>query len=212
MASMTALLLTLALPQAGATDFAASATEVRPLLLGSAVPDVPLHKVDGSATTLAAELDGKPAILVFYRGGWCPYCNLQLSELRLIADDAEALGFPIIAISPDRPEALAETLGKTQLDYALLSDSAGDALKAFGIGFVVDAATLEKYQGYGIDLEVASGKTHHALPVPSVFIVDEEGLLQFSYVHPDYRIRVPGKVVLAAAQAIHDRTHRLKPN
>lgn len=194
-----------------AGKLADSADAVCPILLGSAMPDVSLHTVDGKSTTLKQQVDGRPAILVFYRGGWCPYCNTQLSELRLITADAEALGYRIIAISPDRPEELGKTMSADKLDYTLLSDSKAEALRAFGIGFRVDDATIEKYKGYGIDLEKSSGEDHHALPVPSVFIVDSAGAIQFSYVHPDYKVRVPGTVILAAAEAIAKRTHVVKP-
>ena len=196
---------------AAANELAPAADQVRPLLLGTAMPDVALATPEGNPTTLKQAVNGKPAILVFYRGGWCPYCNLQLSELRLITKDAEALGYQLIAISPDRPEELSRTLTKDKLDYTLLSDAKADALRAFGIGYRVDEATIKKYQGYGIDLEKASGETHHALPVPSVFIVDADGTLQFSYSHPDYRVRVPGTVVMAAAKAIAERKQYLKP-
>jgi peroxiredoxin len=192
-------------------ELAASADQIRPALLGSKLPEVALTTLDGKATTLKAQVAGKPAILVFYRGGWCPYCNLQLSDLRLIKKQAETLGYQIIAISPDRSQELKRTMGKQKLDYTLLSDNTAAALKAFGIGFVLDAATIEKYKGYGIDLEKASGEKHHALPVPSVFIVDKEGILQFSYVHPDYAARVPGSVILEAAKVIAERKQYVKP-
>jgi peroxiredoxin len=194
-----------------ANELAPSADQIRPVLLGSTLPDVALTTLNGKATTLKAQVAGKPAILVFYRGGWCPYCNLQLSDLRLIKKQAESLGYQIIAISPDRSEELKRTMGKQKLDYTLLSDNKAAALKAFGIGFVLDAATIQKYKGYGIDLEKASGETHHALPVPSVFIVDKQGILQFSYVHPDYAARVPGSVILEAAKVIAERKQYLKP-
>ena len=190
---------------------ASSAEGIRPILLGSAMPDVSMQTADGKPITLKEQVGGKPAVLVFYRGGWCPYCNTQLSELRKIRKPLKDLGFQMIAISPDGPAELTKTLGKEKLDYTLLSDSKADALRAFGIGFRVDDPTIDKYKGYGIDLEKASGESHHALPVPSVFIVDGMGVLQFSYIHPDYKIRVPGKVILAAAEVIAGREQYVKP-
>jgi peroxiredoxin len=74
-------------------------------------------------------------------------------------------------------------------------------MPAFGLAFRVDDATFQRYHGFGIDLEAASGKTHHILPVPAVFIVDENGRIEFEYVNPDYRLRIPASVVLAAAKA-----------
>ncbi len=196
---------------AAGMEFPAAAELVRPVLLGTPLPDAALATLEGEPTTLAKEADGKPAILVFYRGGWCPYCNLQLRDLRLIQKEVEALGYQIIAISPDRPEELTRTLDNAKLGYKLLSDSKAEAMRAFGIGFRVDDATVEKYRSYDIDLESASGESHHALPVPSVFIIDAAGVVQFSYVHPDYKARVPGSVVLAAARVIAERKQYLTP-
>ncbi len=207
---LSALLL-LSSPLFAANEIAASAIEVHPLLLGSQAPDVALRSLDGKDTTLWKQMASKPAILVFYRGGWCPYCNTQLSDLRLIAREVEALGYQVIAISPDRPEELSKTLTRDKLDYTLMSDSRADVLKAFGIAFHVDDETIKKYQGYGIDLEKSSGESHHVLPVPSVFIVDTDHVLQFSFTHPDYRVRVPGSVILAAARAIAGHEQIVKP-
>ncbi|MEO8002094.1 MAG: peroxiredoxin-like family protein, partial [Arenimonas sp.] len=182
-----------------ANEFAASPEQVRPVLLASKMPDVAMTTLAGKATTLKAVAAGKPVIFVFYRGGWCPFCNLQLSDLRLIQKQTDALGYQMIGISPDLPAELNRTLDKHQLKYTLLSDSKANAMRAFGIGYQLDAATIEKYKGYGIDLEKNSGEKHHGLPVPSVFIIDADGIIQFSYVNPDYKARVPSSVVLAAA-------------
>lgn len=189
------------LPAAQA-QIAESAQAVRPILVGSSVPAVELAEISGAPTTLAKLLDGKPTVLVFYRGGWCPYCNLQLSELRKLGPDLAKNGFQLLAISPDRAEELSKTLDKGDIDFTLVSDSRALALQAFGIAFRVDDATLEKYQGFGVDLEQVSGETHHALPVPSVFIVDAAGVIQFAYVNPDYRTRVPLRLVRAALEAV----------
>ncbi len=178
------------------------AEDVRPVLVGTRAPDVPLRTLDGAATTLHAQLAGKPTVLAFYRGGWCPYCNLQLSELRHLRDEFEADGFQLLALSADGPEALRATLDQTPLEYTLLSDGGAAAMQAFGIAFRVDAATIEKYRGYGIDLEQASGHTHHLLPVPAVFVLDAKGTIAFHYVNPDYRTRVPARLVRAAIETV----------
>jgi peroxiredoxin len=196
------LLCAAAWASSSSAQIAETAQEVRPILVGSAVPAVELTALSGKATTLAALLDGKPAVLVFYRGGWCPYCNLQLSELRKLGPDLAKHGFQLLAISPDRAEELGKTLEKGDIDFMLVSDSRALALQAFGIAFRVDDPTLEKYQGFGIDLEQASGQKHHALPVPSVFVIDAAGVIQFAYVNPDYRTRVPLRLVRAAIEAV----------
>lgn len=74
------------------------------------------------------------------------------------------------------------------------------ASKAFGLAFRVPAETVERYKGFGVDLEQRSGQEHHLLPVPAVFVLDEDGIVQFHYVNPDYRVRIPAKLVLEAAR------------
>lgn len=185
--------------------------DVRPLLPGNPVPVAMVRTLEGESLALGDALGGQPAVLVFYRGGWCPYCNTQLSGLRLIRDDLDALGFKLVAISPDDPAHLKKTLDKEQIDYTLLSDSKAEAMRGFGIGYQVDAATREKLTGYGIDLSAASGEDHHVLPAPGVFVVDAAGMVQFAYVHPDYTVRLPQDVVLAAAKAVKEQRYKVTP-
>lgn len=107
-----------------------------------------------------------------------------------------------MAVSADRPEELRRTLRKHDLDYTLLSDARMEASRAFGIAFRVDDATFAQYRDYGIDLEAASGETHHLLPVPSVFIVDSQGVIRFGYSNPDYKVRIPIEELMAEARAV----------
>lgn len=186
----------------GEAAIASKVEDVQPLLVGNPVPAVELKTVDGAAMDLRTAIGGKPTLLVFYRGGWCPYCTLQLSELRKLEPDLVKQGVQVIAISPDRPAALRETLDGSKLNYTLLSDSAAAAIQAFGIAYKVQDAEIERYLGFGVDLEKASGSDHHALPAPGVFLIDKAGLIQFSYVNPDFRTRVPQRLVRAAVDAM----------
>ncbi len=191
---------------------AANQTQIQPLLLGSALPDAQVDRLDGSSVSLKQLTSRKPAVLVFYRGGWCPFCNLQLSSLQKITPQLKALGFTLYAISPDSAMTLREGSKDQTLDYELLSDARAQAMSALGIGYRVDDQMLATLKGYGIDIEKASGHTHRALPVPAVWIVDKQGLLQFSYIHPDYKVRAPGEAILAVAKAIADDKLSLKPS
>ncbi|MBD8527647.1 peroxiredoxin-like family protein [Pseudomarimonas arenosa] len=198
-------LLTGLLPLAAlAAEFPTDPKQVHPPLLGTPLPPAELRDRDGQPVKLAELIGKTPSVLVFYRGGWCPYCNIQLSQLRLTFPGLRELGYKLIAISPDRPESLRATLGDMPLEYTLLSDSSLSLIGALGIGFRVDDPTLEKYKGYGIDLEQASGQTHHVLPVPAVFVLDGNQIIQFHYVNPDYRIRVPGGLILEAARSVKE--------
>lgn len=181
---------------------APEAADVRPLLIGASVPAAALQAADGSeikASDLAAQ---KPTLFIFYRGGWCPFCTAHLSELMDIEDQLTAFGYQIVAISPDIPEKFQETAKDKSLSYTIYSDGAMKTAEAFGVAFRLDKATLERYKGYGIDLVANSGgKNKDVLPVPAVFLTDKAGKVVFTYVNPDYRYRVPGKVLLAAAEA-----------
>lgn len=132
----------------------------------------------------------------------CLLMTPTLFTLAEVHDDLIDLGFQLLAISPDRPEKLREKPDYAKISYTLLSDASMEAAKAFGIAFEVDADTLKKYRGYGIDLEKASGKSHHLLPHPAVIVVDEKGILRFVHVNQNYRTRLDPEKILAAAREV----------
>jgi len=116
------------------------------------------------------------------------------------------LGFPVVALSADRPERLAKSLEAGELGYALYSDHTLAAARAFGIAFQLDAAEVARYREYGIDLEAASGHDHHQLPVPSVFLVERGGRVRWVYSNPDYRVRPENAKLLEAARKLRSRS------
>lgn len=178
-----------------------SAENIRPLLIGATVPPLVLEDAEGQPFDLNQAIAEQPTILIFYRGGWCPYCNTHLGRLATIESQLTDLGYQILAVSADRPEKVAATADEHDFAYRLLSDHRMEAAKAFGVAFKVDDATLDKYAGYGVDLEAASGQTHHLLPVPSVFIIGTDGLVRFVHANPDYKVRIDPEVLVAAAKA-----------
>lgn len=194
----------LSMPFLQAQDYAASANEVTPLLISSEIPDVTVKNIDGETVNLRDKVYEQPSILVFYRGGWCPYCSRHLADLKKIEDDLYEIGYQILAISPDRPEKLKATLNENELGYTLLSDSPMNATKAFGLAFKVDTETVERYKSIGIDLEGDSGYDHHLLPAPAVYIVNTDGIVRFNYVNPNYKERIDGDVLLTAAKTYYE--------
>lgn len=181
----------------------ASADKTHPLDVGDSVPDVSVQALDGKTVSLLDQVKARPTVLIFYRGGWCPYCNAHLAKLKSVEPALKELGYRIVAISPDRPEELKATAEKQSLDYELMSDGPMAASKAFGLAFQVDDATLGKYKGYGIDLEARSGQAHHLLPVPAAYVVDRSGKILYAYANPDYTKRVdPDALVAAAKKAV----------
>ncbi|MFC1601821.1 peroxiredoxin-like family protein [Candidatus Sumerlaeota bacterium] len=183
-------------------DVPNDAAKVRPILVGQPLPKIVLRTADNAPFELNAAIAEKPTVLIFFRGGWCPFCSRHLGQLQSIEAELVELGCQIIAVSPDRPELLNAPVEKQQLKYRLLSDSRMTAARALGIAFRLDDATVEKYKtAYGIDIEADSGQTHHLLPVPSAFVIGRDGVVEFSYVNPDYKVRIDPGVLLAAARA-----------
>lgn len=127
-----------------------------------------------------------------------------MGQLQEISSQIAELGYQIIAISPDRPEKVRAVLEKSPYDYRLLSDTKLTVALAMGLAFTVDAKTVEKYKGYGIDLEEASGETHRMLPVPAVFVLDTSGGIRYVYANPDYKSRCDPDVILAEAKKALD--------
>lgn len=189
-----------ATPKVAERPVAERAENVWPLPVGATIPNMTLQTAEGKAFDLQAAIKAKPTVLIFYRGGWCPFCNAQLSQLQRINGDLVRLGYQILAISPDKPTELEKTLAKDAIGYTLLSDSGAKLIQQMGLAFRVDDATIEKYQEYGIDLEKSSGEKHHILPVPGVFVLDQSGTIQFSYINPNYKVRLNAELLLTAAR------------
>ncbi len=110
------------------------------------------------------------------------------------------LGVQLLAISPDKPSKVRETIDKHQMSFILLSDSDMVAARSFRVAYELDDQTLAEFKKYNIDVEDASGQSHHMLPVPAVFLVATNGLIQFEYVNPDYKVRLDPELLLSAAR------------
>jgi peroxiredoxin len=200
---MTGLLATILLvqPLAGVpvAELPNDPTKVRPIAKGAALPDAPLRTAEDKPATLRNAVEGKPSVIVFYRGGWCPYCNRHLAELAQAESKIRAKGYRVIGVAPDLPKFIAETQAKGELPYTLYSDADAKAATALGIAFRLDDATFTKYKdSYKLDLETRSGATHHALPVPAVFVVNGKGKVTYVHTNPDYRKRLSVAELLAA--------------
>ena len=185
-------------------DIHASADQVQPLLIGMKAPDFTVRDVEGQTFSFESGAQAKPIVLTFFRGGWCPYCNLHLSELRLAEEQLEEMGFNIWFISIDKPELLLASLDDPDIGYTIYSDSSLSATRAFGLAFRVDDKLNTRYLSYDIDLERASGEEHHVLPAPATYIIGTDGIINFAYINPDYKVRLHPDVLLAAARAYND--------
>lgn len=182
--------------------------EIRPLMVGDKIPAANLMTMEGDSFDLKKAAKENRLAIIYYRGGWCPYCNKHLGHLQKADPELQKLGYRIIAISADKPSKVRESHDDGNVTYTLLSDASMETAKAFGIAFEVDAPMIDLLTSYNIDIEEASGEKHHLLPVPSVFLVGTDGIIDFVYANPDYKVRLETDVLLSAAKAAMESDER----
>ena len=173
------------------------AEDISPILIGETLPNANFQNAEGKSVQLKAILEEKPTVLVFYRGGWCPYCNVQLSGLVDIEEDVLELGYQIVAISPDDYKNLQSTIENNSTKYKLLSDPNGKFIKEIGIAFKTSSSLKEYITGKG-----QKGETSSVMPAPTVMIVDKKGVIKFEYINPNYKERISGEMLLSVLKTI----------
>lgn len=175
------------------------AEDVSPLLAGEKIPVLQLRKSTGENFDLNKSVSETPTILVFYRGGWCPYCSKQLAGLQEIEKDLTKMGYQVLAVSTDSPENLKKSMTKEKLSYTLLSDADLNAAKRFGIAFK-SPKSYDKFLP-----ETSGGKNvDKLLPVPSIFILNKKGGILFEYINPNITQRISAPLLKAAAAALRE--------
>ncbi len=190
------------------TPIAKSADLIRPLQVGDKAPRFVVETADDDAFVFDPENLERPALLISFRGGWCPFCNMHLSELRTVVPLIDALGIDVLFLSGDRPDLLYRSLEReTQadidgLDYRILSDADARAAIAFGTAFEASSKTIDRRREKGDDIEGSSMLRHGVLPVPAVFAIGTDGVIAFAYANPDYKVRLPADELLAAARQL----------
>jgi peroxiredoxin len=161
------------------------------LKVGSKAPDATLADITGKTQKLSALYSDAPTFVVFYRGGWCPFCNVQLHGLTAAKPDFDKKGIRMVAISVDKPDEEA----KTQAKQGNLV-----AHKAFNVVHVPQEAEAKALVGYGIDLDKFSGQAHHSFAVPAIFLIDRTGTVRWSHIDEDYKTRPSAKQMLEVAE------------
>ena len=181
----------------GSRDFAAQAVKV-----GEQAPGFALPGADGREITLGGLLEQGPVVLTFYRGSWCPYCNLQLSAYREILDELEQGGVRLVAVSPMTPDISLSFAEKLSLPFTVLSDPGAAVAERYGLVFTLEGASREVHQAGGIDLPQLDGDKSWRLPAPATFIIDRDRTVRFASVHGDYRWRLEPSALLAAVREL----------
>ena len=147
---------------------------------------------------LARLVSGKPVILTFYRGGWCPYCNLELRAYQALLASIRGEGAELVAVSPELPDYSLSTAEKNDLGFTVLSDVGGDLAASLGIRFTLSDAVRPFYEKAGHALPERNGDGVWALPMPATFVIEQGGRISNAFIEPDYRKRIEPIDALAA--------------
>ncbi len=173
------------------------------LPVGAIAPSALLKDSEGRTVHLRDLSKAGSILLVFYRGGWCPYCNFQIRELTKAFPEYLQRGVRPVAISVDRPEESAKTQATHAIPFPVLSDPDLVAHRAFNVVHHAEDAEVARLKGFGIDLERASGKQHHEIAVPSLFLIDQKGVVRWSHADEDYKVRPSTQQIIAAIDALN---------
>lgn len=171
--------------------------------VGDVVRDADLVATDGSTTTLSAALGGKAGVLVFYRGAWCPYCNIALQTYqRDVLPKLREEGIALIAISPQTPAGSEQAVTNGGLEFTVLSDPANVLIRELGIVTEPAATAREAHTQLGFDVADSNADATGDIPFPTVLVVDADRTVRFADVHVDYTTRTEVPTILAAVQAL----------
>lgn len=174
---------------AQATKELAESNMAKGLSIGEQTPDFTLKDPTGVSITLYEELKKGPVILTFYRGGWCPYCNLELRAYQRVLKDITAAGGQLIAISPQTPDSSLTTKEKNELEFLVLSDTNGSVAENYNLIFKLPDYQIKIYKEHGADLTMHNGNDTWELPVPATYIIDRSGKIRFASADPDFTKR-----------------------
>ncbi|MBX3322868.1 MAG: AhpC/TSA family protein [Phycisphaeraceae bacterium] len=165
-------------------------------------PDVRLSTPEGVFVNLADALGSGPVVVIFYRGGWCPFCTGHLSAWQDRLAELDSLGASLIAITPERPDRVGAGQAEHNYGFAVLSDAQGEAARAFDLQFTIDAKTRELYQTYDIDLSQFNASGTWDMVIPATYVIDSGGVIRYAYVNEDYRTRAEVDDVLEAVRSL----------
>lgn len=170
---------------------------------GTAMPDAELLDVHSELTSLARMRGGHPAVVVLYRGAWCPYCNITLRTYQAeLVPALDARGVALIAVSPQKPDGSMSSVELNELTFAVASDPGNQLAVALGVETrpSADVVTAQLDSGLDVAERNADGRTN--LPMPTVVVVDATGVIRWIDVHPNYATRSEVPDILAAVDAL----------
>ena len=163
-----------------------------------------LPNVRGGETYLSELLAQGPIVLSFYRGGWCPFCNLEFKALHDVLPQIEELGAKLVGVSPELPNNSMTTVEKHQLQFEVLSDVGNKVARQYGIVMDVPAILRPLYLQWGLDVPTVNGDDSWELPIPATYVINRDGRIVSAYINPNYTERMEPADIIAALQALAD--------
>ena len=180
----------------GITALRSSGMAAQAATVGDEAPAFELANAQGELVSLAGLLEQGPVVLAWYRGGWCPYCNIELKALQEALPAIQERGATLVAISPETPEQVAATKERNGLGFEMLSDGGNETARAYGLVYTVPEAVLGQLTGF-VDLAAHNGNASNELPLAATYVLNPEGMIHFAYIDADYRLRAEPKDILA---------------
>ena len=170
--------------------------------VGERAPDFTLPDATGREVSLVDLVAEGAVVLTFYRGAWCPYCNLQLKAYQEILDELEEAGARLVAVSPMTPDNSLSFAEKADLRFTVLSDAGAQVAERYGLVFALEGSYRDLHGDLGIDVPAHNGDNSWRLPAPATYVIDGEGVVRFVHVDGDYRRRLEPDALLAAVQDV----------
>ena len=159
------------------------------LKVGDRAPAITLGNANGETVDVGALLHSGPVIVTFYRGGWCPYCNLELRAFQQALPEIKAAGASLVAISPEKPDDTLSTSEKNALSFEVLSDVGQKVGRAFGLVYEFSDELKSAYREFGLDIPSKNGAEEWALPIAATYVIDRSGVIIYADTDADYRDR-----------------------
>jgi peroxiredoxin len=192
--------------QRSINDVKKSGVAERALGVGDLAPAFSLPNAAGNPVALTDLVAQGPAIISFYRGAWCPYCNLELRAYQRIFGEIRAAGGDFIAISPQTPDNSLTTAEKNELAFEVLSDRGNRVAAEFGIAYQTPEVVKRITGMFGADIAAINGSDDGQLPISATYVVDTQRRIALANIDPDFRVRLEPSEALAALRELAAQT------
>ncbi len=165
---------------------------------GHTLPEIVLPNAKGELINLNEMISKNRVVLTFYRGGWCPYCNLELKALQEVLPQIEAKGAKLVAITPEMPDHSLTTKEKNELSFEVLSDKNNSVAKKMNLAYKLPNELVALYKTFNINLETSNGNLDNELPIAATYIIEKNGSISYHFLKENYKLRADPETILSA--------------